>query len=88
MTKQIIVRGNVQGVFYRKSTAQKAVELNITGTVKNKPNGDVEIIASGTEEQLLELEQWCKIGPPAANVLGLKSTIIEDQYFSSFNILR
>ena len=41
----LIVKGRVQGVFYRVYTRKKAIELNLTGWVKNTYNGDVEIIA-------------------------------------------
>ena len=86
MTKQIVIKGKVQGVFFRKSTKEKAEELNITGTVENEPNGDVLIIATGEEENLTKLESWCKIGPPAAKVNEVNSKIVDDRNFSEFTI--
>jgi acylphosphatase len=64
----IQVCGDVQGVFYRQSTRQKARELDIAGWVENKEDGSVHIEAEGEEEQLRKLIQWCWQGPPASSV--------------------
>ncbi|MBL7746807.1 MAG: acylphosphatase [Chitinophagaceae bacterium] len=74
-TISIIVSGKVQGVFYRQSTKEKALELGITGYVKNLPDGSVYVIATGTDEQLAALKTWCKKGPPRAIV----DTIITEE---------
>lgn len=50
-----IVHGTVQGVFFRDTTRSKAVALGITGTVKNLPDGTVEIFAIGAQEKLEQL---------------------------------
>lgn len=63
-----IVKGHVQGVFYRDSTRKKAEQLNITGWVKNKKEGSVEIFACGNEQSLEEFIDWLYIGPPHAKV--------------------
>jgi acylphosphatase len=65
---QLRVSGKVQGVSYRAYTEQKAGELGLTGTVKNLPGGDVEIIAEGTPDDLEALQDWCRNGPPLAMV--------------------
>ena len=69
----IICHGRVQGVFYRDSTRKKALELGLVGTVKNLPDGTVQIVAEGSRESLEALAEWAKLGPPASNVshLGL-----------------
>lgn len=64
----ITVRGIVQGVFFRKHTADEANRLGLTGWVRNTPEGSVEIIAEGNENQLKKLEKWCYKGPPSASV--------------------
>ena len=63
-----IVSGRVQGVFYRDSTRRKAVELGLVGTVRNLPDGSVEVVAEGPVGALEALLQWCRMGPPAAEV--------------------
>ena len=65
---QIIVHGRVQGVFYRDSTRRKAVELGLVGTVRNLSDGGVEVVAEGAAAALEALVQWCRLGPPAAEV--------------------
>ena len=66
--KHILVKGKVQGVFFRKNTRQVAEALNITGWVKNTEEGDVEIFAQAFEEEVAQLIEWCKQGPPRAAV--------------------
>ncbi|GAB4439660.1 MAG: acylphosphatase [bacterium] len=64
----IIVKGRVQGVWYRQSTLEEAQRLGIRGWARNLSNGDVEILAEGQEETLKKLVEWCKKGPPLAIV--------------------
>lgn len=64
----IVVRGTVQGVFFRHSTKQIAEKLKFTGSVKNLPDGGVEIIAEGEKEKLEELARWAEHGPKYATV--------------------
>lgn len=82
----IIVSGKVQGVSYRKSTVKKALELMLTGWVKNLADGSVEIHAEGTRENLLMLYEWCKEGPPLSDVTDLDSKQIEVEGFNTFEI--
>jgi len=62
----ITVYGQVQGVFYRSNTCQKARELNIVGWVRNEPDGSVKIIAEGEFDNLKRLIKWCHKGPRGA----------------------
>ena len=64
----ILVKGNVQGVFFRVNTKQKADQLGIFGWVRNLDSGRVEIMAEGEKENLEELIEWCEQGSPAAEV--------------------
>ncbi len=64
----ITVTGKVQGVWYRKSTSIKALELNITGYVKNQSDGSVYIESEGDIDQLKKLLNWCAEGPEFAIV--------------------
>ena len=65
---QIKVSGRVQGVWFRKSTQQKALELGLKGWVQNEADGAVLIEAAGEEAAMLEFVQWCRKGPPMAHV--------------------
>lgn len=75
--KHIIVKGKVQGVFYRKFTKQKAIELGLKGWVKNTDNGDVEILAQGNKEAVEQLSEWCRQGSPKAEVKDVEVKDIE-----------
>ncbi|XXT18359.1 acylphosphatase [Sorangium sp. So ce429] len=65
---QLFVRGRVQGVFFRASTQREAKRLGLTGWVKNRPDGSVEVLAEGEEDGLKELIAWANRGPSAARV--------------------
>lgn len=62
------ISGKVQGVFFRKHTRAKALELRLTGTVQNCEDGSVEVFAEGEEQSLSEFVQWCHHGPSRAEV--------------------
>ena len=64
----IIVKGNVQKVFFRSHTAEEAKELGLTGWVKNRNDGSVVIVAEGQKNAVNELILWCKEGPRFAHV--------------------
>lgn len=64
----LFVRGRVQGVFFRASSQREAKRLGLTGWVKNRPDGSVEILAEGEEDGLKELIGWANRGPTAARV--------------------
>lgn len=87
-TISITVTGKLQGVYYRQSTKEKALELGLTGTVKNLPNGNVQIMASGNPQQLNALAAWCKQGPPRAKVEEVRVEKIEPHAFLGFTVLR
>ncbi len=62
------ISGQVQGVFFRDSTRQKAEELGLAGWVKNLPDGRVEAIFEGQPERVREMIGWCEEGPQQASV--------------------
>jgi len=68
----LIVSGRVQAVLYRDFTRREAEKLDISGYVKNLPNGDVEIIAEGSEENLKKFVSVCKKGPLMAFVKNIE----------------
>lgn len=70
MKRNFIIRvsGLVQGVYFRASAKDKADALNISGFVRNEPDGSVYIEAEGEEEDLRALVDWCKRGPSRAKV--------------------
>ena len=87
-TFSILISGKVQGVFYRQSAKEKALQLGITGSIKNLPGKQVLVIASGSSEKLQELIAWCKQGPPRAFVADIETTDLPYQLFAGFEIIR
>jgi acylphosphatase len=65
---RFVVRGRVQGVFFRASTREQAVGLKLTGHARNMIDGSVEVVAYGDATALDQLEAWLHDGPPTARV--------------------
>lgn len=82
------VRGLVQGVYYRASTQETARRLGLTGWVRNCTDGDVELVACGTAEQIDALERWLWQGPPAARVESVRRSRIAAEEFTGFEVRR
>ena len=83
----LIIRGKVQGVYFRHNTQIVASRHNITGWVRNLEGGQVEVVLEGDETNVDQVIQWCKTGPP-----GAKVEHVDMQYenysgeFKAFNI--
>ncbi len=69
---RIRVRGLVQGVWFRQSTADEGRRLGLEGWVRNLADGSVEAEAQGERERVEALVRWCRRGPPAARVEGVE----------------
>ena len=65
---RILISGLVQGVFFRREVTRLARRLDVTGWVRNLPDGNVEVVAEGDKQKLDELVQFCRIGPSRARV--------------------
>jgi acylphosphatase len=87
-TVHLLVKGKVQGVFYRASAKEIAEELGVTGWIKNTEEGDVEITAKGSDAQLQKFIEWCKIGPRRAIVTGVETSELEEASFKGFEVIR
>ncbi|MGH8628208.1 MAG: acylphosphatase [Gammaproteobacteria bacterium] len=66
------VSGWVQGVYFRATTRERALALRLTGWVRNRPDGSVEVLACGEEAKLAELENWLRRGPAHARVVSVE----------------
>jgi len=85
---EIRVYGRVQGVFYRASTRDQALRLNIFGTVRNADDGSVIIDAEGEDSDLTEFIEWCRKGPERARVDNLQINELSILGFKEFKIKR
>ncbi len=67
-----IVRGKVQGVYFRSSTVEEARALRLAGYARNLPDGSVEVVAAGPREDLERLVDFLHRGPSLARVTGVE----------------
>lgn len=88
MNRRIKVHGKVQGVFFRKNTQKKAVELGLRGWVKNEEDGTVSIEIEGELHSILAMQSWLRLGPSDSTVESLEINHGEDQGHSDFLILQ
>lgn len=79
-TIAITVKGKVQGVGFRYFVMRHANEIGVNGFVKNLPNGDVYIEASGTSSQLEQLILLCNQGPANSNVENVNVKDIQQSF--------
>ncbi len=68
----LYITGRVQGVFYRASAQQEAMRLGLVGEIRNLPDGNVEAVVEGLKDRIDEFIEWCKEGPPAAQVENVR----------------
>lgn len=65
---RVVVRGRVQGVFFRVETRDRARSLGLSGWVRNVPDGSVEAVFEGDRERIESMLAWCRRGPSLAQV--------------------
>ena len=65
---KVIVRGSVQGVFFRAEARDRARSLGLAGWVRNVHDGTVEAVFEGEDERVESLVEWCSRGPAGARV--------------------
>ena len=87
-TVHLIIKGEVQGVFYRATAKKTADELGISGWIKNTEEGNVEALVTGSRQQLVKFISWCKQGPVTAKISEVVSTEQTETFFESFVIIR
>lgn len=69
---KVIIKGRVQGVFFRARTKDTADKLGIKGYVKNLPDGSVEAVFEGYNPVVTQMLDWCNKGPAAARVENVR----------------
>lgn len=80
------ISGRVQGVFFRASTRDVAVQLSLTGYAKNLADGAVEVLACGRADAIDKLAAWLQHGPRMASVYDVDSEPVEYREAGSFSI--
>lgn len=87
-TLHLLIKGKVQGVFYRATARDTAEKLGILGWIRNTADGNVEAVVCGPEDRLAEFIHWCKQGPPRARVTDVTITEQPAESFSAFEVRR
>jgi acylphosphatase len=72
--RRVVVRGDVQGVFFRDSTREEAETRGVSGSVTNRSDGAVEAVFEGAPEAVEALIAFCREGPSRAQVEGVEVT--------------
>ena len=75
--RRLRVTGRVQGVWFRESCREVADRLGVAGSVRNRADGTVEVVAEGPPSQVEALVAWCRSGPRAAEVTGVE--VVEEE---------
>ena len=78
----VIITGTVQGVAFRAKTRSEAIRNNVSGWVRNLPDGRVEAVFEGRSEDVDRVVGWCRIGPSLAAVERVD--MIEEPYTGAF----
>ncbi len=86
-TVHLVIRGRVQGVWYRDSMRREAEKQGVSGWVRNRADGSVEAVFAGPAATVDEMVRWCEHGPANAEVSGIEVTDAPDESLGrSFNI--
>ena len=76
--RRVVVRGEVQGVFFRDSTRKEAESRGVAGWVRNRDDGSVEARFEGSPNAVEAMIEWCRSGPTRAEVEDMDVILEED----------
>ncbi|HMG86209.1 MAG TPA: acylphosphatase [Terracidiphilus sp.] len=88
MVLHFLIQGRVQGVGFRWFVHREASELDLRGWVRNTEDGDVEVVASGTADDLAELRASLRRGPRGSRVDRLIEHHLDDKEATGLNAFR
>ncbi len=81
-----LVKGEVQGVGYRRFVQRRAQDLGLAGFAENLTDGKVEVVAEGQTDALESLLHWLRRGPPHAQVREVEVQYAETTGLAGFHI--
>jgi acylphosphatase len=84
--RRVVVRGQVQGVFFRDSCRREARSRGVAGWVANRPDGAVEAVFEGDADAVDALVAWCAKGPRGADVASVDDSSEEPEGLSGFDV--
>lgn len=84
--KRVVVRGRVQGVFFRDSASRRAQAAGVSGWVRNTPEGEVEAVFEGGPEAVEDMVEFCRRGPSRAEVTDVEVFDEEPEGLTGFRV--
>ena len=84
--RRVVVRGSVQGVFFRDSARRQAEVRGVAGWITNRPDGAVEAVFEGAPDAVATLVDFCRHGPRGADVDSVDETSEEPEGLSGFEV--
>ena len=84
--KRVVVRGRVQGVFFRDTTRRLAAERGVAGWVRNRADGAVEAVFEGEPDAVRAMVEFAREGPRGAVVEDVESHSEEPEALSGFQV--
>lgn len=86
IARHVTVTGRVQGVFFRAWAQRQADELDVTGWIRNCPDGRVDAHVEGEETAVAQMIERFRRGPPAAQVEDVRLWSVEPCDFDGFEV--
>ena len=83
-SKHIVVNGRVQGVNFRSAAQDTAQDIGVTGWVRNRDDGSVEMLVEGDDDAVDRMVEWARTGPSSAEVTDVDATDTDPQGSTSF----
>ena len=83
---KVHITGKVQGVYFRSSAQQQAIDYSLSGYARNSPNGDVEVLLCGAQENIDKMLVWLGHGPEQAEVETIEHEQVPRQEHNFFSI--
>jgi|TARA_B110000908_G_scaffold166969_1_gene219059 acylphosphatase len=80
------ISGKVQGVFFRASSQQIAIDFGLSGYARNLADGDVEVLMSGDQEKVDKMLEWLAHGPHQAEVANIEKKQVKYNPHDFFSI--
>jgi acylphosphatase len=83
---RVVVRGHVQGVFFRDSCRRQAESRRVAGWITNRPDGAVEAVFEGERSDVAALVEFCRQGPRGAEVRSVDESGEDPEGLTGFRI--
>jgi acylphosphatase len=84
--RRVVVRGRVQGVFFRDTCRREARSRGVSGWAANRADGSVEVVFEGEADAVDQMLAWCRTGPEEASVASVEVEVEQPQQESGFRV--